>query len=69
MHGDHTDRPGKWVFWAFLAIAGFFLLAEHRAHVVEYLPLALLAACLLLHLLHGHGGHGGHGGDDKDKKP
>ena len=61
--------PGKWVFWAFLAIAGFFLVVEHRAHLYQYWPYLLLAACPLLHLFHGHGGHGGHGGEDKDKKP
>ncbi len=46
------------IFWAFLLIAGYFLLMEHRAHVVPYLPFVLLAACPLLHFLHGHGGHG-----------
>ena len=49
----------NWIFWAFLAIAGFFLVAEHRAHVIEYLPFILLLACPLLHLFHGHGGHAG----------
>lgn len=56
-----------WVFWAFLLIAGYFLITEHRAHVVQYLPFLLLAACPLLHFLHGHGGHGGHGADDKEQ--
>jgi hypothetical protein len=69
MRGDYTGDPRKWVFWAFLAIAGFFLAVEHRAHLYQYWPYLLLAACPLLHLFHGHGGHGGHGSDDKDKKP
>lgn len=50
-------------FLAMFAIAGFYLLAEHRAHLVlglTYLPLLLLAACPLLHA-YGHAGHGGHG--------
>jgi hypothetical protein len=59
-------RAGRWVFWGFLLIAAYFLLTEHRAHVVQFLPFALLLACPLLHLFHGHGGHGGH--DEKDKK-
>jgi hypothetical protein len=48
-------------FVAFAAIAGFFLVAEHRAHVVGYLPWLLLLACPLLHLFM-HRGHGGHHG-------
>lgn len=48
-------------FLGFLAIAAYFLLTEHRAHVVPYLPYLLLLACPLMHLFmhHGHGGHGG----------
>ena len=47
----------------FALIAGFFLLAEHRAHVLPYLPWLLLAACPLMHMFmhHGHGRHGKHG--------
>lgn len=45
---------------AFLAIVAFFLLAEHRAHVVPWLPWLILLACPLLHVLM-HGGHRGHG--------
>lgn len=44
----------------FLAIAGFFLFAEHRAHLFGALPYLLILACPLLHIF-GHGGHGGHG--------
>ena len=51
------------VLVAFLAIAGFYLVAEHRAHVFAYLPFVLLLACPLLHVFM-HGGHGGHGGTD-----
>ena len=50
----------------FLAIAGFFLLTEHRAHQVGALPFLLLAFCPLLHIF-GHGGHGGHVGRDHDR--
>ena len=49
----------------FLAIAAFFLLTEHRAHLLGALPLVLLVLCLLLHFF----GHGGHGGHDHDSTP
>ena len=42
-----------------LAIVGFFLWEEHRAHVLGILPYLLLAACPIVHLFM-HGGHGGH---------
>ena len=45
----------------FLAIAAFFLLTEHTAHLFGALPFLLLLACPLMHLFM-HGGHGGHDG-------
>lgn len=62
---SRTKRPLRMRigFWLLLAIAAFYLLTEHRAHLalgLPYLPLLLLAACPLIHLF-GHGGHGGHG--------
>jgi hypothetical protein len=47
---------------AFFAIAAFFLLTEHRAHLFGALPFLLLLACPLMHLFmhRGHGGKGGH---------
>lgn len=56
---------GGLVLVVFAAIAAFFLLAEHRAHVFGYLPYLLLLACPLMHLF-GHGGHGGHGHRDHE---
>lgn len=48
-----------------LAIAAYFLVAEHRAHIFSgpWSGPILLAAFIGLHLLMhaGHGGHGGHG--------
>lgn len=70
-HRGHRPVPsarGGWLrsrtgvaLLGFLAIAGFFLVTEHTAHVFGVLPYLLLLACPLLHLF-GHGGHGGHGG-------
>jgi len=53
----------------FLAIGGFFLAMEHRAHLLGILPYALLLLCPLLHLFHGgHGsGHAGHGGERENE--
>ncbi|MDP1702723.1 MAG: DUF2933 domain-containing protein [Aestuariivirga sp.] len=63
---NHDSAPrnawsrGSIVLIAFLAIAGFYLIAEHRAHFFGILPFLLLLACPLLHMFM-HGGHGGHG--------
>lgn len=49
------------------AVAGYFLLTEHLAHVMGALPFLLLLACPLMHVFmhHGHG-HGGHGHPGQD---
>lgn len=71
MNHDHPEKPPS--FWrsrtglallGFLAIAGFFLFTEHRAHVLGALPYVLLLLCPLLHLF-GHRGHG-HGAGDRE---
>jgi hypothetical protein len=49
--------PSGLVLLAFLAIAAFFLITEHRAHVFGALPFVLLLLCPVLHLLL-HGRHG-----------
>ena len=66
--GNEMKSRAKWVFIGFAAIAGYFLIAEHRAHLSEYLkywPFLLLLACPLLHMFM-HGGHGGHGSHRDD---
>ncbi|AAQ60881.1 DUF2933 domain-containing protein [Chromobacterium violaceum] len=62
MHDHHHEPPAKfrWVFWGFAAVAAFFLLAEHTAHVLGALPYLLLLACPLMHLFMHHGGHAHH---------
>ena len=66
-HGSHNSNDhrgfsisGRWVLIGFIAIAGYFLLTEHRAHAIQLLPFLLLLAYPLLHMFHGHGGHGRH---------
>ena len=53
------------VLLGFGAIAAFFLLTEHRAHMLGALPFVLLALCPLLHIF-GHGGHN-HSQNKEDK--
>ena len=70
-HGHEQGASGgtsraKWVFAAFIAIAAYFLITEHRAHLsglLYYWPFLLLLACPLLHMFM-HGGHGSHGDRD-----
>ena len=58
----------RWLFWIFAAVGAYYLMTEHRSHVLDYLPYVLLLACPLIHLFgHGHG-HGGHSHDAKEKK-
>jgi Protein of unknown function (DUF2933) len=57
-HPSGKSKRTGWVLAGFLAIAGFFLLTEHKAHLLGILPFLLVAACPLLHLF--HGGHGSH---------
>jgi len=44
----------------FMAIAAFYLIAEHRAHLLGWLPWLIILACPLLHIFM-HRGHGEHG--------
>ncbi|HEY8327061.1 MAG TPA: DUF2933 domain-containing protein [Rhodanobacter sp.] len=70
MNHDHGHNESPPRFWrsrygvgllVIGAVAGYFLLKEHSAHVVGYLPFLLLAACPLMHIfMHGGHGHGGH---------
>lgn len=65
-NGGGWRSRNRLVLIGFLAIAAFFLWAEHRAHLLGILPYALLPLCPFLHLF--HGGHGGHGsGDGRNK--
>lgn len=55
------------VLVGFLAVAGYFLWAEHKAHILAYLPLILiLGVCVGMHFFM-HGGHGGGHGSHDDK--
>ncbi len=55
------QKRAKQAFGGFLAIAGTFLVFEHRIHLLPYLPWLLLLACPLMHIFmhHGHAKHRG----------
>jgi hypothetical protein len=60
MPDQHETRhitKARWTLYGFLAIAGFLLFTEHRAHLLGILPYLFLLACPLMHLFmhHGHG--------------
>lgn len=62
-HACGYRRRARWVLPGFLAVAGFFLWTEHRAHLLGVLPYLLVLACPLMHLFHhGHDHHHGAGG-------
>ena len=65
-HNDAGEQPKRFniAIWVFGAIILYFLITEHGAHVVPYLPFALLLLCPLMHIFM-HGGHGGHGDRDE----
>ena len=75
MHPNQSEFPPshglvRSVFWVFAAIAAFYLLTEHTAHVFGVLPWLLILACPLMHVFmhHGHG-HGSHGKHDAKQPP
>lgn len=59
------QKKANLAFAVFLAAVGYFLITEHRAHVIAWLPWALFLACVVMHLIM-HGGHGHGGGHDDD---
>jgi hypothetical protein len=62
--GQFLKSRNGLIFLVFFAIAAFFLIIDHIAHVTGLLPYALLFLCPLLHLLM-HRGHGGHEGEPR----
>jgi hypothetical protein len=64
---QQTLSRAKWVLLGFLLIAGYFVIAEHRAHLsglLQYLPFLLVLACPLMHVFM-HRGHGHNYGHDR----
>jgi len=65
-HKSFWKTPAGWAFLGFAAVAAFFLVTEHTAHVFGVLPWLLVLLCPLMHVFM-HRGHGGHGGHDHGK--
>lgn len=53
----HLNKAWRYFLFVAVALVGYYLIAQHRAHVLAVLPFLLLAACPLLHLFM-HRGHG-----------
>ena len=51
----------KWVLAASIAVIAFYLVLEHKAHLIAYSSYIIFAAFVVMHLFM-HGSHGGHGG-------
>ena len=71
-HESHgrANRVSRYVFIGFAVLAAAFLLLEHSAHVLGYLPFLILLACPLMHFFHhGSHGHGGHGAPEPGSVP
>lgn len=67
-HENHETPPSFWRsrfaigYLVIGAVAAYYLLTEHLAHVVGVLPYLILLACPLMHIfMHGGHGHGSHG--------
>ena len=69
-HHEQKLSRAQWVLIGFLAVAGFFLVTEHRAHLFGFLPFLLVLACPLMHFfMHGGHGHGGEGPPSSNATP
>ncbi|MBN8928540.1 MAG: DUF2933 domain-containing protein [Rhodospirillales bacterium] len=73
-HDRHAMHPmrsrANWVLIGLLVVGGFYLVTEHRAHLVPFLgywPLLLvLLLCPLMHIFM-HGGHNDHQAHEKSQ--
>lgn len=64
-HSSSGSKMYQIGLWGALGILVYFLLTEHRAHTIQFLPYLLLLACPILHLFM-HKGHNHH--NHKDQK-
>jgi hypothetical protein len=62
-HGAHCERTyfgisaTRIALGGLIAVAAFFLITEHAAHLYGALPFLFLLACPLMHVFHHHGHH------------
>lgn len=66
---DSKNTRSNIAMWVFLGFIAYFLITEHWAHIVPYLPWLILLACPLMHLfMHGGHNHDGHDGHSHQKE-
>ena len=58
------------VFTIFVFVLGgvYYLLMQHKAHMLQYLPIVIFLISPLMHIFGGHGGHGGHSREGSEKE-
>lgn len=61
---DSWLKRHRWINYGALVVIAFYLLTEHKTHVLTYLPYLFLAACPLMHFFM----HGGHHHDHKKQE-
>lgn len=56
--------------WGAILIISYFLLTEHSAHVIQFLPYLFLLACPFMHIFmhRGHNHHSEHENHSRPKK-
>jgi hypothetical protein len=68
--GSNERRPSnkswRYALFAAVVLVGYYLVKEHRAHVLAVLPFVLLAACPLMHLFMHRGHSKRHSGSDDE---
>jgi len=59
---DTSNKMPRWAVWAAGAAALAYLIAEHRPHLLGWIPYLIILACPVMHFLmhRGHHRHGRH---------
>jgi hypothetical protein len=56
------------VIAVFMIGGGYYLWAQHSAHILRFLPFLIFLLCPLMHLFHGHENHEGHSDKSSDER-
>jgi len=71
-HFHEPEKQGSWWFsrtgltaGVFLGFIAFFLVTEHTAHTLQFLPWLIILLCPFMHMFMHHGGHGHNHDEDK----
>jgi hypothetical protein len=59
-HEESWLKRHRWITYLALGVLGYYLLTEHREHMLPFLVYLFLAACFFMHSFM----HGGHKHDD-----